>query len=271
MSLTLLAAGPSGIGTGTPAGAEASAFLARTSGLNGAHNLAYIALINGLVSDGVWSKLDFLHIYATQDSTTALLNLVSSSYPGTTHGSPTFAADLGYTGATGSTVYIDTGFNPTSASSPKFVQNSAHISAWVVTNIQSTTGPAGAYNNAVNAHTYILPYYTDNKAYFRTNCTASAGGDGFAHTDSRGHFLANRSSSTAIQGYLGGSSVVSNASSASTLLNNNIYTVGTNSGGTPGGTGLQVAMASAGSSMSSTDATNFYNRLRTYMTAVGVP
>jgi hypothetical protein len=32
-----------------------------------------------------------------------------------------------------------------------------------------------------------------------------------------------------------------------------------------------ATMASIGSSLSSTDVTNFYNRLRTYMTAVGVP
>ena len=33
----------------------------------------------------------------------------------------------------------------------------------------------------------------------------------------------------------------------------------------------QVAATSIGSSLNSTEATAFYNRLRTYMTAVGVP
>jgi hypothetical protein len=37
------------------------------------------------------------------------------------------------------------------------------------------------------------------------------------------------------------------------------------------GAGYQIAMASIGSSLNSTEATNFYNRLRTYMTSMGVP
>src|SRR5262245_58714994 len=94
---------------------EAAQFLARTSGLDTAHTNAYTALIDGLVADGIWSKLDLLHIYATQDSTNALLNLISSSFTGITHGSPTFTADRGFTGVSGSsTVYIDTQFNPNS-------------------------------------------------------------------------------------------------------------------------------------------------------------
>ncbi len=61
----------------------AAPFLARTSGLDGTHTTAYTNLICGLIADGVWQKLDMLHIYATQNSTTALLNLVQNAYNGT--------------------------------------------------------------------------------------------------------------------------------------------------------------------------------------------
>src|SRR5258706_5828950 len=83
--------------------AESTAFFARTSGLDAAHIAAYNTFICGLVTDGLFSKFDVLHIYATQDSTTALLNLVSTSYNGTAVGSPTFTADRGFTG-TGSSI-----------------------------------------------------------------------------------------------------------------------------------------------------------------------
>ena len=77
------------------AAGPAAAFLARTSGLNATHTNAYTALINGLVSDAIWAKLDVLYLFATQDQTTALLNLVSASFTAVIHGAPPFAADNG--------------------------------------------------------------------------------------------------------------------------------------------------------------------------------
>jgi hypothetical protein len=80
---------------------QAASFLARTSGLSDVERRAYIQMINGMVTDGVWSKLDALYIFATKDTTTAKTNLVSSNFTLTaTTGAtpPTFAADRGYTG-----------------------------------------------------------------------------------------------------------------------------------------------------------------------------
>src|SRR4051812_42354 len=61
--------------------AASTTFLARTSGLNGTHTNAYNALICGMVADGTWcgSLFDAIYIFATQDSTTALLNLCAAS------------------------------------------------------------------------------------------------------------------------------------------------------------------------------------------------
>lgn len=72
------------------------AFLARTSGLDATHIAAYKALINGLVADGVWPKLDALWVDATQDSATAVLNLKSASHTATLEGGISFAADVGF-------------------------------------------------------------------------------------------------------------------------------------------------------------------------------
>lgn len=253
-------------------GTTASNFLARTSGLDSTHIAAYTALLNGLDTDGLTSKLDVLHVYATQDSTTALLNLVSSSYNGTAYGSPTFTADRGFTGVDGSTsVYIDTGFNPSTASVPQYVRNSAHVSAWSLRSAVAGGGSSGIIIGAQNAgvQATVFPRYSDGNSYYRMN---GSGISGISNSDGTGHYLANRSSSSAVQGYKNGSSALSASDTSVAVFNSNIYVLAQNDTSTPAtGFGGQVPMASIGSSLSSTDATNFYNRLRTYMTAVGVP
>src|SRR6266404_190620 len=249
---------------------EANTFLARTSGLNALHTIAYSNLICGLVTDGVWLKFDILYIYATQDSVTANLNLVSTSFNGTSVGPPTFTADRGFTGSP--TAYITTGFNPTTATTPKFVQNSAHISAWNLTAIISNNDPLlGGFNVGPTAHTYILPLFTDGKTYFRVNTTTALPPDGSTLAGPTGHFIAVRTSSTNTQGYRNGVLLNGPNTSGSTLLNEPMIMIGANSAGTPGGATLQVAEASVGTQLSTLEATKFYTRLRTYMSAVGVP
>jgi hypothetical protein len=254
------------------AGAEATTFLLRTTGLDIAHMVAYSNLINGLVADGLWTKFDMLHIYATQDSTTALLNLISSSYNGTINGSPTFTADRGFRGAEGSsTIYIDTGFNPSSASSPKFTLNSAHISAWAVDNAApgysqyAIMGLAGS-----SADTLIIPRSQfGGDARFRINASTETL---YVRATQDGYFLANRSASNALQGYIDGVSVVTSSVASSGLINGTITTLSTNGIGTGHfGGPHQCAAASIGSSLTSGEVLALRNRLRTYMTAVGVP
>jgi hypothetical protein len=252
-------------GGGGGGGGEAAAFLARTTGLDATHTNAYTGLINALVADGLWSKFDALYVFATQDSATALLNLISSSFAATTlSGTLTFTADRGFTKGAGNGI-LTTNFNPTTAPSPKFVLNSAHCSAWSVTD--PGTSAIAIFGSIGANETDIYPRYTDNNAYFRCNSTNIAG---VAVADPIGHYIANRSSSSAVQGYKNGSSVLSNTSATSGGPTNNPFTFGaaTSSGAL---SPHQIAACSVGSSLSSTDATNFYNRLRTYMTAVGVP
>jgi hypothetical protein len=93
-------------------------------------------------------------------------------------------------------------------------------------------------------------------------------------SDARGHCIANRSASNAVQGYKNGSSVLTSSDASQALCTVQFITGGTNNNGAPQGTlgaNGQIAMASIGASLTATEATNFYNRLRTYMTTVGVP
>jgi hypothetical protein len=262
--------GVPGIAPGTTVpGTEVATFLARTSGLDGTHITAYTNLINGLVTDGVWPKLDVLHIYATQDSKTSLLNLVSCAYTGINSGA-TFTADRGWQGIEDGSNYIDTQFNATTAQSPKYVQNSAHISIWgTVNNGFSFDGSVGA--NDGTTRTEIFPWLrSDGNLYFRVNGGSIAGITNIGTT--AGYWLANRSSSSRVDGYRNGSSIFSNTSTTSSApANFSINTIAVNDNGTHRGNGTQAAAATIGSSLSAGDVTNLYNRLRTYMTAVGVP
>ncbi len=250
--------------------AQATAFLARTSGLDATHTNAYTALINGLVLDGVWAKLDMLHIYATQNTTTAQLNLISSSFPASLNGSPVFTTDRGYQGVqASSTVVIDTGFNPVTATTPKYVQNSAHLSCWSVTSVGDSDGPAIGLKNGANEST-LYPKYPSFGSFFRINGTTS-GGD-LSNLASQGFFLGSRTAAAVTTGYLNGTSlgVVTETSVAPT--NNTFFTLAERVVGGPAyGSKHQLAMASIGGGLSSTDAANFNTRLRTYMTVVGVP
>ena len=110
---------------------QALAYLARTVGGNEGGNGTNIAtLIDGLVADGVWAKLDALYVLAQQNQTDALLNLVGTSYSLTTSGAPTFTSYVGFNG--GGSSYLITGFNPISAISPNYTRDSANFGMLVL-------------------------------------------------------------------------------------------------------------------------------------------
>jgi len=257
-------------GRGLVASPQATAFLTRTSGLDTKHTNMYINLINGLVSDGVWGKLDALYFLATQNSTTALLNLVSSSFAITANGAPAFVADQGYTGVNNSTtVYLDTGFNPSTAGG-NFSQNSAHISFWSNTN-PATGLTAMSVNATSGTQVNIFPRFSDSKAYWRINDSNAALSAGVTVGTQIGYYVANRSGASTQNGFINAvdQGVVSVASGAvvnfnMTILGQNIS--GTHSGGYPG----QCSVASIGGSLSSTDVTNLYNRISTARTTLGL-
>ena len=91
--------------------AQALAYLARTVGGNEGGNGENIAtLIDGLVADGVWPKLDALYVLAQQNQADARLNLIGDelSADGTARRSRCIKGFQGSHHLRG----FDTGFNP---------------------------------------------------------------------------------------------------------------------------------------------------------------
>jgi hypothetical protein len=277
--MSTYATGPGGMASAPPSVSSctaATAFLARTSGLNATHVNAYSNLICGLASDGVLPKLDVLYVFTTQDATTALLNLVSSSYNATAVGSPAFVADQYYLGQLGSSsVYIDSNFNPSTASSPNYTQNAAHISVWSLNNDSTGNAAIGAATSGSGNIPWenMITQATGNM-FPRVNTDGSSvgGGQAIAVPSGIGQFMAVRTDSTHVVGYYnGGSATTLSGQTSHALLNLNLYCLGQNANGTAIGIAQQQAAVSFGGLLTATDVSNFYTRLRTYLTALGVP
>ena len=244
--------------------AQVSQFLSRTTGLDATHTNAYTALIDGLVADGVWTKLDALYVFATQNTTNALLNLKSASYTPTVAGTLTFTADDGYKLSGGGTSYINTNFNASTAGG-NYTQNSAHLSVWIFSTDAILGGGIGTASGA-NQQYVFENYGGGGTAYYRINCTD--GGVNGAVASGVGHALGNRSSASAMQGYRNGVSIISGSSTSTGMNNSNFTFPNLRDGETDDGV---CSGGSIGGSLTAGEVTSLYNRLRTYMTAVGVP
>lgn len=244
--------------------AEVTQFLARTTSLDGTHTAAYTALIDGLVADGIWSKLDALYIFATQSTANALLNLKSSSYTPTIVGALTFTADDGYTLTTGSN-YINTNLNASTAGG-QYAQNSAHMSVWMFSDDSSMLGSVGTLSGSNEQR--LIPNLS-GVGYYRVNCQPDEGTGG-AVASGAGLSMGTRETSTQVRGYRNGVLIGTEAAATSATLNNANFTFGDRSHAEID-VSNKVSGGSFGSSMSIAEASDFYDHMRTYMTAVGVP
>jgi hypothetical protein len=215
------------------------------------------ACVVSLKSAGVWTKLDVLHVDAAADSQAALINWKApGTFNGTAVNSPTFTADNGFTGNASS--YIDTSFNPATAPSPKYIQDSAMFSAWSLSDINAggviytIRHPAG--------WGFLQPRSSGNCVGV---INGASGSSSVANANGSGLFACDRASSTNITFYRNATSLGSPANTSTAVSSGSIqfqYTW----------TGI-IAAGSIGSSLNSTEQTAFYNALRTYMTGVGVP
>jgi hypothetical protein len=226
-------------------------------------------LVAGLRGDGIWTKFDRLWVYAQRTTTLALRDIVGGNVA-TIIGSPAFVANRGYTGTAVNPAvnYIDTGFNAFS-SGVAWTQDSAHISVWCVTNNAAAVGGALMGNDSVTGHLYVT--YQDGLIYAALN-TGSAAASIAAPATRIGHWILSRTSTTAVELYQNG---VTNTTYSNTSLNgaNRNYLVCATNTGTviADGSPNQIAMASIGAGLTDAEAVLFYNRVRAYMTAVGVP
>ena len=248
--------------------AQTTAFLARTSGLSGTETNAYKALINGLVSDGNFALLDALYIFATNTTTTANLNLISTSFGLTKTGTVTFAADVGYTGD-GSTGFLDTGFIPQTGGT-NFVLNSASMGSYILTNRAANTSIIMSNDNAVTFD-IIQPFSAGNVVQWDVN---DATFPTAAIASSRQALAITRTASNATAVYANGNTTAigtSAAASVGPLSGASMVFFARNSNGTKSAfSSDQAAAFFFGGALTATQSVAINNRINTYMTALGI-
>lgn len=271
-SPAIFGAAAGGGGTFTPTSTQSGNFLTRVAAVTGGNNTNHYGLstnectaidtmITGIINDfggntslSTWPILDALYYFKTLSSGVAVLNLVQNNFNLTFTGStPTFTTDVGFTTAAG-TDLLETSFNASTATSPNFTSNSAHMSLWKTTNTNGTACSMGADVT----HTHMFTPYIDGNFYGRVNDNAAGGG--FTASANFGHFLANRSTSSAVQLYQNGSSLGSNTSDTSTTVTNATFQI-LRCNGSATNIGDNFLAASIGGSLTGTQAGNLFSRL----------
>jgi hypothetical protein len=117
---------------------QANNYLNATN-INSNHKGAITNYICSQKTSGVFDLFDVWYLFQNDNIAAALTNIVKpGTYNGTAVGLPAFVADSGYTGVAGSaaTVRVDTNFNPTTAPSPHFTQNSASVHVWAIAGVR---------------------------------------------------------------------------------------------------------------------------------------
>lgn len=262
---------PRGFNSGSTLSPEAVALIARmTVTPNAGRQTLIDNLIKSLKSSGIWTKLDAFYVLAAADKQSAFLNWVQNNYNLTENNGgieATFTADQGYL-PTGVSGWLNSTFNPTTAVSPKFVQDNASMFARSNSNSRSNGSPIiGNGTGAGGAGANINPWNSslDNGSY-GMNCGANVNA-GASPGTTVGLFTCVRSDSANINMYKD-TTVLGPTPQTSTAPTNSIFEV---CGATlVGNSGRQLSLAGWGSFLSSTDIANLSSATSTYLTTVGV-
>ena len=193
-----------GEGVGVVYEPEAETLFARMAAVGDEPNKARKGLINtrilGMKQSGAFAKRDAYYSLAAHGSPSSKLNWIQDAYNLTVVGTePTFTVDAGTQG-TGAGM-LDSGFNPTTAPSPKFVRDNAHMFIWSLTNLNNgsggTSNDAGAQGNSA----IMRAGGTPGRATMRPNSSVANLGVNIAFP---GHIGWVREGASLWQGYVNG-------------------------------------------------------------------
>ena len=262
MPVTFIQSGRFGLGGYSYTNSEAADLVARMSSApNDTRKGVIDTCIGSLKTAGVWAKLDALYLFAAHDNQAALLNWKGATYDATAVNSPTFTTNRGFTGV--STGYVDSNFNPTTASSPKFVQNSATLGIW-----SRTSGAIGGLSVG-SSTAQITPLYTDTvNNYFACKVNNVSGPEIVTGSDGSALFTATRRGSATGDGefYRNATTITSTGfGTSATPTNATIRFCGIGAADWLG----EALGGFIGEQLSDTEVSDTYNALNTYRTAVG--
>jgi hypothetical protein len=247
--------------------AQTTAFLSRVSAagvsLDTTHTNAYKALINGLVSDGTFSLLDILYIFATQAKAAAQLNLISSSFTITELGTVSWLADNYYSGQT--TGALATGYTP--STSGQMTLNSGSVGVYLLDSVDQNIVEIGC-GDGTNAILFKPLSGGNVQAEFNGASYPTA-----ANTSAIGAWTATRTGSTSVAVYKNGSSTAFMTGSDTSVATIGVtsYVCGFNNNGSQLNGSRKVAAAFAGGGLTGAQSAAINNRINTFMASLATP
>lgn len=222
------------------------------------------ALIVGLRADNVFAKLDHLWLFAGENEPSALTDIVGLTLA-TAVGGPTFTADDGYTG--GASKYIDTNIDPSTAGG-HYTELAAHWSVW---QYSSTPNPGSSIGGHVFQYVRAtLPYSIDGHVQWRVNFGDTDEVSSGTFASSQGLWVGRTANAAVSSELYNNGALADTAGAHATGFAAAIIFLANSNSGADWYTDI-VSAGGFGGDLTATDISNLYSRMRTYMTAVGVP
>lgn len=226
------------------------------------------ALINDFIvaikTDIGWAKFEGIYFFASHADADKGLNWRQDAYNATFLNSPTFLTDR-YVETNGTDSYIEIPFNPATAGSTVYTQNSAHVAAWQVLDTVISHGSPwiGFNDDGAAPNTQITGRGSTGNFSYRINdgSTSNIG----SQTVNIGLIAANRSASNARQAYRDGSSLGTSTTASTGLPNANLWIGRINTTYSL----RRWTFCSFGQSLTSAEHTSLYNAVNTFLTGIG--
>ena len=254
--------------------ADAVAFFTRVTTAGGSLSNTEKVAVNQLVLDmksaGIWSAMKAVYPMVGASAAACAQNLKSSSFTGTFTSGWTFAS----TGVTpnGTSAYMNTGLAP----SGNLTNNSTHISYYSRTNNMILNScDIGVSASSSTAYLPISLMYIRTSGDIFTNSNYNYGSPtslNVSNTDSRGFFLANRTSNVVVNSFKNNNKLGTNTATETrdiTTVTNNYFLGACNLGGAADQyTSRQCAFSSIGDGLTDTQASNFYTAVQAFNTTL---
>ena len=251
--------------------ADATAFInaLTTAGvsLSSTEESAINTLVTDLKTAGVWTKMQAIYPFVGGTATGHKYNLADpqdtdAAFRLDFNGGWTHSA----TGAdpNGTNAYADTHFNPNSDLASI---SSSHFAIYSRENIANLKVIMGAYDASV-VMCMMRPTYT-TETFWEGAYTGNVGKIGASLPNTQSLLMMSRTSSTLLTAYQCNSSVGTNTTTSSSACNINLFLSARNSGGiTSLYDNREIAFASMGSSMTSSEQSDYYDAVQAFQTTL---
>lgn len=223
--------------------------------------------IVGLKMDGVWSELDACWMLAVPTKSLAYANMKNpGTYTITETGTVTFTANRGVAG-NGSTGALNTNFNP-STNAVKFTQTSASVGVYSRTNKLNVQEVDMSSSNSGANGTGIFLNASNPSGFFSTSINTNIVIQGHTLANTRGLLSIRRTNSAEHTKVQNGVDLITSLDANVSPVNAILYLLAFNvSGALSRFSTRELSFAFIGSG--NIDHKKLYNRLQTYLTAIG--